>query len=506
MSEKITSVSSEVEATETNAYDGFSREDLNAVAAARESVDPESETPGADLRQAVRGALEESGDERAFRRVYDMNNLELNSFAEGATGELKDRRVDELKSLIDAYDGNDSFGDRRTAIRQALEDAGDSRAFRTVYDMNNLDITSFVEDARRQLQEETALDQDAALEAAHEEYEEREGAPYDADKGRVKDVEDVRTFAGIEEISRRIDSNPEAAKAAGINEKLQAILDELDSPLVTSSETDNDDVELGSDEELAKLEKSVNKPDDEPELGTDAELDALAATSNLEKHGLDEAEEDRKQYEADQRDLADERDRAADQADLADERDREADEHDLEEENQTKSKWWKNPYSRLGAWLTVGAGSLREKWEKKGKKTKFAIIALGTVAAVGIAVGMKYGLGHNGGGGHNVGPDDIPGGNGNGGGHETDLPPHNPTTTPSPEFSSAAHRVDPGEGWYQTFKDMDVPANERADLLQKVGPKLAENGWAYKMPSGEWGISHPGQLPDSMLELIKNSR
>ncbi len=76
---------------------------------------------------------------------------------------------------------------------------------------------------------------------------------------------------------------------------------------------------------------------------------------------------------------------------------------------------------------------------------------------------------------------------------------------PGPEFSVDAHTVTPGEGWYQTFKDMGIKSDEWSSLLKKVGPVLHEKGWAYNM-HGSWGISHPGQLPDDVLELIKNSR
>ena len=74
-----------------------------------------------------------------------------------------------------------------------------------------------------------------------------------------------------------------------------------------------------------------------------------------------------------------------------------------------------------------------------------------------------------------------------------------------PEFSVDAHTVVPGEGWYQTFKDMGIKSNEWSSLLKKVGPSLQEKGWAYNM-HGSWGISHSGQLPDDVLESIKNSR
>ncbi|MBC7942971.1 hypothetical protein H7X68_00515, partial [Candidatus Saccharibacteria bacterium] len=74
-------------------------------------------------------------------------------------------------------------------------------------------------------------------------------------------------------------------------------------------------------------------------------------------------------------------------------------------------------------------------------------------------------------------------------------------------FSADAHTVTRGEGWYQTFKELNITnATEQASLLQKVGPELQARGWAYPMENGSWGISHTGQLPDDVLKLIKNSR
>ncbi|HET8884088.1 MAG TPA: hypothetical protein VFM68_01310 [Candidatus Saccharimonadales bacterium] len=78
--------------------------------------------------------------------------------------------------------------------------------------------------------------------------------------------------------------------------------------------------------------------------------------------------------------------------------------------------------------------------------------------------------------------------------------------TPDYDFGADASTVVAGEGWYQTFGEMDIPNHERAELLQKVGPALQERGWAYPMLDGTWGISRPGALPQDVLELIQNSR
>lgn len=76
-----------------------------------------------------------------------------------------------------------------------------------------------------------------------------------------------------------------------------------------------------------------------------------------------------------------------------------------------------------------------------------------------------------------------------------------------PEFSPEAYTADPGEGWYQTFKDMGVPEAEWSNLLSKAGPKLQDAGWAYwDAGHNNWGINRPGALPQDVLELINNSR
>ena len=73
-------------------------------------------------------------------------------------------------------------------------------------------------------------------------------------------------------------------------------------------------------------------------------------------------------------------------------------------------------------------------------------------------------------------------------------------------YSEAASSVDAGEGWYQTFEDMNIPRAEWNNLLEKVGPELQQQGWASPMSGGSWGISQPGRLPESVLELIEESR
>lgn len=159
---------------------------------------------------------------------------------------------------------------------------------------------------------------------------------------------------------------------------------------------------------------------------------------------------------------------------------------------------------------TQHMGETHEDFEKRVKWIGAAKI-LGFIAVVATA---KYGLDHDwfGGNGDNIGniPDTESLG-ASGGGYSTlesqvEIP-ETPEVPVAPEFSAEAHTVTDGEGWYNTMKEMGITdATERASLLQKVGPQLKEMGYAYPMEDGTWGINMPGQLPNDVLELIKNSR
>ena len=92
-----------------------------------------------------------------------------------------------------------------------------------------------------------------------------------------------------------------------------------------------------------------------------------------------------------------------------------------------------------------------------------------------------------------------------------DVKPLNPDVSTSSgdnilDFSEVSHDarwVDPGEGWYQTFKELGIPQDHWNDVLENAGPKLHDQGWAYFDESAnEWRISQPGRLPDDSLRVI----
>lgn len=153
-------------------------------------------------------------------------------------------------------------------------------------------------------------------------------------------------------------------------------------------------------------------------------------------------------------------------------------------------------------------GETREDYEKRAKKYGRRVL-LGTVAVVGAVIATKFAVDHisTGGGsaGGNVSPEATPGHISTPDSVDSVIPaPETPTPA---EFSPEAYNVVPGEGWYNTFKEMGITdATEQANLLRKVGPQLQDMGWAYPMGESSWGISQPGQLPNDVLELIQNSR
>lgn len=94
-------------------------------------------------------------------------------------------------------------------------------------------------------------------------------------------------------------------------------------------------------------------------------------------------------------------------------------------------------------------------------------------------------------------------------------PPANPLVeqpkVPEKVYSPDAINIKAGEGFYQTFKEMNIPKQEWSGLLEKVGPDLHEmqvNGHplAYKM-AGQWGIrmTPDGHMPKAALDIISKA-
>jgi|GEM_PF-2422106 len=500
MSEQLSTTSEPEKQEVSNPYEGMNRATLDAIIEAKGSIDPDSPTPSGDLRTAVREKLEESGDQAAFRRVYDMNNLELNSFVEGASGEVKERRVGELKSIIDAYDNNESFGDRRTKIREALEAAGDTGAFRTVYDMNNLDLTNFVNDARHQLEDETKMDKDQALETAYSEYEEREGTPYDVDKDREKNPDTARELATLEAVIKGVSENPEGAKKLGIYEKLRDIQKQLDEALANANEL--------TPPEKADLNDSGLTPPEKADLGDDKKDDLTPPEKADLGDGLTPPEK---------ADLGDDKEPALtppEKADLG--KDEEATDKEVQDlidnppvkadlgdvEPASKDRWWKRAYLSLGTKFSLMMSNTAERLRSSDKKKVAAVV--GALAVVGAFAAWRLGaFGHGGGGGahHEVLNNQ---GGGNGGNHGGEVIP--PVTPSKPELPSAD-----GSAYPWNWAEKVVGPDKAENWLHGLGDKAAAAGhnvqW-HGSGTHEWvsvdGVSRTKDVID-MLRPFANS-
>src|SRR5690606_6698844 len=95
---------------------------------------------------------------------------------------------------------------------------------------------------------------------------------------------------------------------------------------------------------------------------------------------------------------------------------------------------------------------------------------------------------------------------------KTDVPPPEipepqpqPPIEVAPTYSAEALHISDGEGWYQTFKEMGVSAEDRPALLKLVGPKLKEMGIGYTAPDlGGYGMymTADAKMPQSVLDYI----
>ena len=162
-----------------------------------------------------------------------------------------------------------------------------------------------------------------------------------------------------------------------------------------------------------------------------------------------------------------------------------------------------DPVEAEGGWFAKWR-ERRRSGEKLSTKTKvtIAVGALATAAAVGVYAWLtSKGMAISG----DSAKDAIDATNttsGTGGGVGGGLDVLDPSS--SVEISNAA-TVHPGAGWDEIMKNNGVAQSEWAGRLREIGPDLADKGWAYwDKVAGEWRISHPGELPQSVLELIKN--
>ena len=175
--------------------------------------------------------------------------------------------------------------------------------------------------------------------------------------------------------------------------------------------------------------------------------------------------------------------------------------YDENERRNTRLSIWRNPGAYLGSLFTVRGGEALEKWRGSRKSTKIAIGVVALAAAAGLAK-----LGYDFFNDPNVDPSNTPDG-GSGSGipkPKPDLTPDVPA--PKPEsFSDAARTVENGEGWLNQHKDMGFTDREAQNALEKIlnsdDPGIKE--WTYRMSDGNPGLSHPGTMPQSVLESVQ---
>lgn len=71
------------------------------------------------------------------------------------------------------------------------------------------------------------------------------------------------------------------------------------------------------------------------------------------------------------------------------------------------------------------------------------------------------------------------------------------------ELSDAARTVTPGEGGFQTLKEMGVPEYKWEAVWEDAGTKLSDAGKTYRMDDGRWGWSRPMRLSDNDLRILQ---
>ena len=83
----------------------------------------------------------------------------------------------------------------------------------------------------------------------------------------------------------------------------------------------------------------------------------------------------------------------------------------------------------------------------------------------------------------------------------TDTPEANPTDDWS-ELSHEARFVEPGEGGWQTMKELGIPEHKWEVIWQDAGAKLNAEDKTYLMKDGRWGWSDSMRLSDNDLSIL----
>jgi len=73
------------------------------------------------------------------------------------------------------------------------------------------------------------------------------------------------------------------------------------------------------------------------------------------------------------------------------------------------------------------------------------------------------------------------------------------------DFSRDARFVEPGEGGFQTLKEMGIPESKWEAIWQDAGAKLHDEGKTYTMDDGRWGWDRSMRLSDHDLNVIAHA-
>lgn len=162
--------------------------------------------------------------------------------------------------------------------------------------------------------------------------------------------------------------------------------------------------------------------------------------------------------------------------------------------------------------IEIGMQAADQKLEKdiKNQQSKRRNRALGS-AAFGVAVGgvsaLFSGAFNGGEQASAITPDTaMPG-------SATDFNTGSPFPDVAPMSSDTAANfmpnnfvVNPGDGFNNLFQNMNIPQDQWASVMDKVGPDLLQSGDAYQMADGSFGITNAGQLSQHAFDAIMNAR
>lgn len=284
MSEKL----SPQEAQSSISPNELSYRQLRAIATQAEAIrQSDSKTPTLDMRSMLNGEL-------GFKAGHGLTNTEVGSFiteAEQLKAEHdKTNRRAELQVVVDAAAMSESMADLRSTLSA-------KEGFRKIYDMNNLELKAFVESSRQKLAEldgEESGDDEAAEDESKVQPElpvvtERRGrhaAPEtDGDDQLTLDFDaDADVYGRRAEKPEDKEEAQKAARRAKLDRELEESLRRLEARLAKYGKTLNKEpkqpeIELEADGDQMAIPLSMFETGDKTTETTDKddELDLLKA-------------------------------------------------------------------------------------------------------------------------------------------------------------------------------------------------------------------------------------